>query len=398
MSPATVTSALLPGSTLGVMGGGQLGRMFVHAAQAMGYFTAVLDPDADSPAGRVSHHHIHSDYLDGDGLARLSKLADAITTEFENVPAQALASLAGDRPVAPGAQAVGIAQDRILEKAHFTRCAAASGVGCAPYAVIESAEQLAAVSPSLLPGILKTARMGYDGKGQQSVHSAAELARAWEATGRVPCVLEQRLPLAAECSVIVARSRDGQSVHFPVQRNLHKDGILAVTEVHEQVLDAGLARQAVAAAVSVADGLDYVGVLCIEFFVLADGSLVINEMAPRPHNSGHYTLDACDVSQFDLQVRTLAGLPLVAPRQHSPVIMLNLLGDLWFARGSNQQVEPPWDRVLALPGTHLHLYGKTEARRGRKMGHLNITGADVAQMRETAAQAASLLGLTDAAA
>ncbi|WP_225782136.1 5-(carboxyamino)imidazole ribonucleotide synthase [Xenophilus sp. Marseille-Q4582] len=398
MSPATVTSPLLPGSTLGVMGGGQLGRMFVHAAQAMGYFTAVLDPDADSPAGRVSHHHIHADYLDEDGLARLSKLADAITTEFENVPAQALASLAGDRPVAPAAHAVGIAQDRILEKAHFTRCAATSGVGCAPYAVIESAAHLAAVPATLLPGILKTARLGYDGKGQQTVHTAEELARAWEATGGVPCVLEKRLPLAAECSVIVARSADGRSVHFPVQRNLHRDGILAVTEVHEQVLPPALAQQAVAAAVSVADGLDYVGVLCVEFFALEDGSLVVNEMAPRPHNSGHYTLDACDVSQFDLQVRTLAGLPLVAPRLHSPALMLNLLGDLWFAPGSPQQTEPPWDRVLALPGTHLHLYGKTEARRGRKMGHLNITGTDVAQVRATAAQAARLLGLADSTA
>lgn len=398
MSPATVTSPLQPGSTLGVMGGGQLGRMFVHAAQAMGYFTAVLDPDPDSPAGRVSHHHIHADYLDGDGLARLSTLADAITTEFENVPAQALASLAGDRPVAPAASAVGIAQDRILEKAHFTRCAASSGVGCAPYTVIESAAHLAAVPSTLLPGILKTARLGYDGKGQQTVHTADELARAWEATGRVPCVLEQRLPLAAECSVIVARGADGRSVHFPVQRNLHRGGILAVTEVHDQVLPPALAQQAVAAAVSVADGLDYVGVLCVEFFVLQDGSLVINEMAPRPHNSGHYTLDACDLSQFDLQVRTLAGLPLVAPRLHSPAIMLNLLGDLWLAPGSSQQIEPPWDRVLALPGTHLRLYGKTEARRGRKMGHLNITGADVAQVRATAAQAASLLGLADSTA
>lgn len=398
MSPVAVTAPLPPGSTLGVLGGGQLGRMFVHSAQAMGYFTAVLDPDANSPAGRVSHHHIHADYLDGDGLARLSRLADAITTEFENVPAQALASLAGDRPVAPAANAVGIAQDRIQEKAHFTRCAASSGVSCAPYAVIETPEQLAGVPATLLPGILKTARLGYDGKGQQTVHSAAELAQAWESTGRVACVLEKRLPLALECSVIVARSQDGRSVHFPVQRNLHRNGILAVTEVHEQVLPAALAQQAAAAAVSVADGLDYVGVLCVEFFVLEDGSLVINEMAPRPHNSGHYTLDACDVSQFDLQVRALAGLPLVAPRQHSPAIMLNLLGDLWFSGDSTQAIEPPWARVLALPGTHLHLYGKTEARRGRKMGHLNITGADVAQVRATAAQAASLLGLPDATA
>ena len=197
---------LLPGATLGVMGGGQLGRMFVHAAQQAGYFTAVLDPDADSPAGRVSHHHVHADYLDGDGLARLSRLADAITTEFENVPARALASLAGDVPVSPSAEAVAIAQDRIREKAHFVKC----GVACAPYAVIETAEHLAAVPDDLLPGILKTATLGYDGKGQQRVASRGELGAGWVDAGQVPCVLEKRLALDYECSVIVARGRDGR--------------------------------------------------------------------------------------------------------------------------------------------------------------------------------------------
>ena len=398
MSPATVPPVLLPGSTLGVMGGGQLGRMFVHAAQAMGYFTVVLDPDPDSPAGRVSHHHVHADYLDGDGLARLSRLADAVTTEFENVPAEALASLAGDVPVAPGAEAVAIAQDRIREKAHFSRCAEASGVPCAPYAVIEREDHLAPVPAVLLPGILKTARLGYDGKGQRTVTTRAELAEAWADFGRVPCVLEQRLPLAGECSVIVARGHDGRSVHFPPQRNLHRDGILAVTEVHEGSLPAAQAQQAVAAARAIADGIGYVGVLCVEFFVLEDGRLIVNEMAPRPHNSGHYTIDACECSQFELQVRAMTGLPLVVPRQHSPAIMLNLLGDLWFAPVSGRPVEPAWARVLALPGTHLHLYGKTEARRGRKMGHLNITGPSAEAVRAVAAQAASLLGLPDSTA
>ncbi len=386
---APAAAPLLPGATLGVLGGGQLGRMFVHAAQRMGYFTVVLDPDPDTPAGRVSHHHVHADYLDGDGLARLSRLADAVTTEFENVPAQALASLAGDIPVSPGAEAVAVAQDRIREKAHFVRC----GVACAPHAVIETPEHLAAVPDDLLPGILKTAQLGYDGKGQRSVATRAELAAAWDAAERVPCVLEKRLPLAAECSVIVARGRDGRSVHLPPQRNLHRDGILAVTEAHAQALPAELAQRAVDAARAIADGLGYVGVLCVEFFVLADGALVVNEMAPRPHNSGHYTLDACDVSQFELQVRTMAGLPLVAPRQHSPAVMLNLLGDLWFARGSDVPVAPPWAQVLALPGAHLHLYGKTEARPGRKMGHLTFTGATVDAVRAAATQAALLLGL-----
>jgi len=379
---------LLPGSTLGVLGGGQLGRMFVHAAQAMGYFTAVLDADPESPAGLVSHHHIQTGYEDPDGLARLAALSDAVTTEFENVPAVSLAALAGQCPVAPAARAVAVAQDRAQEKAHFVRC----GVPCAPYAVIETAEQLAAVPADLLPGILKTARLGYDGKGQVRVKTAAALTAAWGSVGQVPCVLEKMLPLQLECSVIVARGADGATVHLPVQRNLHRDGILAVTEVYEENLPPALASQAVDAAISIAQGLDYVGVLCVEFFVLQDGSLVVNEIAPRPHNSGHYSQNACDVSQFELQVRTMAGLPLTQPRQHSAAVMLNLLGDLWFARGETAQT-PPWAEVLRLPGTHLHLYGKTLAKHGRKMGHLNITAPTAQQARATALQAAAILGI-----
>jgi 5-(carboxyamino)imidazole ribonucleotide synthase len=377
--------AILPGATLGVMGGGQLGRMFVHAAQRMGYFTAVLDPDASSPAGRVSHHHIQTPYLDEAGLQQLAAVSAAVTTEFENVPAPALRALAVTRPVAPAAEAVAIAQDRAQEKAHFVRC----GVPVAPHAVIETAAQLAMVQEELLPGILKTARLGYDGKGQIRVKTRAELAAAWDELKHVPCVLEKMLPLAAECSVIVARGADGQMVNFPVQRNLHREGILAVTEVHAGNISPALAEQAVAATKAVADGLQYVGVLCVEFFLLQDGSLVVNEMAPRPHNSGHYTMDACDQSQFDLQVRTLTGLPLVQPRLHSPTIMLNLLGDVWAAHGGT----PPWAQVLALPGTHLHLYGKLDAKPGRKMGHLNVTGPTVDEVRATALAAAKLLGI-----
>ena len=394
---------LLPGSTLGVLGGGQLGRMFVHQAQAMGYFTAVLDADPTSPAGLVSHHHIQTGYEDPQGLAELARVADAVTTEFENVPAAALATLAAQRPVSPAASAVSVAQDRAREKAHFVAC----GVPCAPYAVIETAEQLAAVSPGLLPGILKTARLGYDGTGQVRVKTAAELAAAWDALNNVPCVLEKMLPLQLECSVIVARGADGTCVNLPVQRNLHRDGILAVTEVYEGNLPPALVERAVAAAKSIANELRYVGVLCVEFFVLdpaspvaqALGGLVVNEMAPRPHNSGHYTQNACDMSQFEAQVRALAGLPLPAPRQHSPALMVNLLGDLWFepnalrAQRSDPPVSPPWAAVLALPGTHLHLYGKASARPGRKMGHLNITGASAPAVRETAAQVLALLGL-----
>jgi 5-(carboxyamino)imidazole ribonucleotide synthase len=381
-------NTLLPGATLGVMGGGQLGRMFVHAAQQLGYFTAVLDPDAASPAGLVSHHHVHADYLDAQGLSRLADLSQAITTEFENVPARAMERLAGLRFVAPSAGALAIAQDRTLEKAHFTRC----GVRCAPHAVIETPEQLAAVPDTLLPGILKTARLGYDGKGQVPVANRGELVLAWERLQRVPCVLEQRLALAFECSVVIARGQDGAMVHLPVQRNLHRGGILAVTEVYDGNVAADLARQAIAATEAIAQGLGYVGVLCVEFFGLQDGTLAVNEIAPRPHNSGHWSVDGSDVSQFELQVRTLAGLPLVAPRQHSPSVMLNLLGDLWFTRGGTE-ASPPWDRVLALPGTHLHLYGKQSARPGRKMGHLTITAETAQAARDTALQAGALLGL-----
>ena len=385
MSPST---PLLPGATLGVMGGGQLGRMFVHAAQRLGYATVVLDPDSASPAGHVAHRHIHTDYLDTKGLADLALVADAITTEFENVPAQALAQLAVHRPVAPAGEAVAIAQDRGLEKAHFTRC----GVPCAPYALIETREQLQVVPSSLLPGILKTARLGYDGKGQVRVDTPAELARAWDDLGEVACVLEKRLSLATECSVVVARGADGSMVHLPPQRNLHRAGILVVTEVFEGVLPPEREREAVEATRAIAAGLDYVGVLCVEFFVLADGALVVNEMAPRPHNSGHWSLDGCDVSQFELQVRAMAGLPLVQPRQHSPAIMLNLLGDIWQAADGTRR-EPDWGGVLALPGAHLHLYGKSEARAGRKMGHLTLTGHSPQAVRDVALQACARLGI-----
>ena len=386
---------ILPGATLGVMGGGQLGRMFVHAAQRLGYFTAVLDPDPHSPAGSVSHHHVQTDYTDPQGLARLAELSAAITTEFENVPAPALAQLALSRPVAPGAACVAIAQDRIEEKAHFHACADRSGVDCAPHAVIRNQAELLAVADELLPGILKTARLGYDGKGQVRVKTRSELAAAWEAVRQVPCVLEKMLPLVAECSVLVARSYNGQVVSYPPQRNVHVDGILAVTHAYAACLPAELAERAEQATRAIAQQIGYVGLLCVEFFVVQGRQglgLVVNEMAPRPHNSGHHTIDAFDHSQFDLQVHAMAGLPLPTPRQHSPALMLNLLGDIWFdAQGRERS--PDWAQLLAIPGTHLHLYGKTEARRGRKMGHLTVTGPELAAIQASARRCADLLGL-----
>jgi 5-(carboxyamino)imidazole ribonucleotide synthase len=409
-----VSAAAKPGATsaaarkrwLGVLGGGQLGRMFAHAAQVHGYAVAVLEPDVHSPAGAAADIHLQAGYLDHAALATLAATCSAVTTEFENVPADALRTLALSLTVSPPAAAVEVCQHRAREK----QCFAAAGVPCAPHAMLTIAADLdGPCVGALLPGILKTASLGYVGKGQAAVASAAELAAAWAGLGAVPCVLEKRLPLRHEISVIVARGGNGQAVHLPVQQNLHRDGILAVTQVPAPDVDATTAAQAIALAERLAQALDYVGVLCVEFFILADGSLVANEMAPRPHNSGHYSIDACDLSQFDLQVRTLAGLPLVAPRLHSAAVMLNLLGDLWWPSAAappqtepqnqpqiepqTEPREPAWAQVLALPGVRLHLYGKSEPRRGRKMGHLTVTAAQPASARAVALQAAEQLGL-----
>jgi 5-(carboxyamino)imidazole ribonucleotide synthase len=377
-------------ATLGVMGGGQLGRMFVQSAQRMGYLTAVLDPDPTSPAGLISPYHIQADYLDEQGLAQLMQRSSAITTEFENVPAAALVTLGSQRPVAPSADAVAICQDRAMEKAHFLR----SGVPHAPHAVITTLQDLRAVGDQLLPGILKTARLGYDGKGQLRVANRAELAAAWDELKQAACVLEALLPLEREISVVLARNAQGEVVTFPVQENVHRHGVLAVTQVPAPNVADGVQQQALTAARELAHSMSYVGVLCVEFFVLQDGSLLANEMAPRPHNSGHYTIDACDVSQFDLQVRTLAGLPLVQPTLLAPAVMLNLLGDIWFDEAGAART-PAWASVLALPGVHLHLYGKLSARPGRKMGHLTVTAASAKAAREVALQACALLGIPD---
>jgi 5-(carboxyamino)imidazole ribonucleotide synthase len=380
----TLSRAIAPGATLGVLGGGQLGRMFVHASQRLGYRAIVLDPDADSPAGRVAEQHLRGDYLDAAALDALAEQARAVTTEFENVPAEALRRLAERLPVAPRAAAVAVCQDRALEKATFARC----GVPCVPHAVIHDEAALAALPDGLWPGILKTAQLGYDGKGQRGVANRSDTTAAWRALGGVRCVLERRLDLACELSVVLARGADGDVVSYPPFRNLHRDGILAVTQWPAPGIDAAVAQRADAAARAIAVALDYVGVLCVEFFVLRDGALCANEMAPRPHNSAHCTIDAADASQFDWQVRTLAGLPLPAPRVHSAAVMLNLLGDLW-----RDGAPPAWASVLALPGVHLHLYGKARPRSGRKMGHLTVTAPTLEQADAIARDAAQRLGL-----
>jgi 5-(carboxyamino)imidazole ribonucleotide synthase len=366
-----VTEAIAPGAWLGLLGGGQLGRMFSMAAQSLGYKVVVLDPGADSPAGSVADRHIRAEYLDRDGLAELARCAAAATTEFENVPAAALEFLARSARVTPAAASVAIAQDRIREKRFLTE----HGFAVAPFALLACDADANSVDPRLVPGILKSARFGYDGKGQIRIAAQDEVPAAFRAMGAVPCVLEKLVSLACEVSVVVARNEEGETSTWPVAENRHRDGILDVSIVPARV-PAALAAEARAVATAVADALDYRGVLCVEMFVAEDGRLLVNEIAPRPHNSGHYTIDACVTSQFEQQARVLAGLPLGDTRQHEPAVMVNLLGDIWFAdAAAGAPREPDWARVLRHPQAKLHLYGKSEARRGRKMGHVTCLAA-----------------------
>jgi 5-(carboxyamino)imidazole ribonucleotide synthase len=384
-----------PSAWLGVMGGGQLGRMFAHAAQAMGYKVAVLEPAQDCPAGQVAERLIPAGYSDAAGLAELACQCVAITTEFENVPADSMAWLGERSFVAPSASCVSIAQDRIAEKRFFVDCAPSSGVMPAPHKTIASHADIEAIDDNLLPGILKTVRMGYDGKGQVRVRSREDVRAAFDQMGGVTCLLEKMLPLAYEVSVLTARGADGASVVYPIAENVHRDGILFTTTVPGPNVSEACAQQAQDAARAIVAQLGYVGVLCIEFFVLEDGSLVVNEMAPRPHNSGHYTIDACVTSQFAQQVRAMARLPLGDVRQHSPSVMLNILGDVWFDEGSETAREPAWDQVLALPGANLHLYGKDDPRRGRKMGHVTFVAPTLGQAQDSLRQACLILGIPE---
>ncbi|MDZ7661908.1 5-(carboxyamino)imidazole ribonucleotide synthase [Thiohalophilus sp.] len=365
---------LLPGATLGMLGGGQLGRMFTIAARNMGYEVVVLDPDPDSPAGMLASDHVCADYLDTTALQYLSETCDAITTEFENVPAESLEYLAEHCDVRPGARAVTLTQDRISEKTFLHD----NGFATAPFAVIREPADLDAAARAVpTPAILKIARFGYDGKGQYPVASGEELADAWQELGNNPCVLEQRVDLDLEISVVVARGIDGETRCYPVAENVHRHGILDVSLVPARI-DTDLEQQVLQAATAIAGTLDYVGVLAVEFFV-SHGELLVNEIAPRPHNSGHYTLDATLTSQFEQQVRAVCGLPLGDPRLLSPVVMINLLGDLW-----QGQTPPDWRPLFARANAKLHLYGKREARVGRKMGHYNVLAPTLDEALQTA--------------
>ena len=476
-----------PGDWLGLLGGGQLGRMFAMAAQSLGYRVAVLDPARDGPAASVCDEHIEADYLDAPALESLALQCAAVTTEFENVPAQSLAFLAEHCFTTPSADSVAVAQDRIAEKRFIASC----GIAVVPHAVIESPADLDAADDALFPGILKASRLGYDGKGQARVADRASARDAFTSLNAPSAVLEKRVDLAYEVSVVVARGADGATAIYAPAENLHRDGILAVTTVPSPSIDAAIEAGAIAATLRIAHALDYVGVLCVEFFVVRSGNgldLLVNEIAPRPHNSGHYTIDACITSQFAQQARIAAGLPLGDTRRHGAAVMLNLLGDLWFTdRATRDEVvlpgyaddaaadvdaraaadvdrlvarvedaiaqlspdersavgdddestvvpdaiddapavverdpaddgrapvidplpssaratpatdaqEPDWSAVLAHPGVNLHLYGKHEARRGRKMGHVTIVAERADEARRIALAVARVLGIAD---
>ena len=371
-----------PGATIGMLGGGQLGRMFTTVARTMGYRVVVLDPDPASPAGGLADEHIEADYRDEQALRRMGERCAVVTTEFENIPADTLRRLARWTRVCPHGDAVEKTQNRIREK-RFIR---ETGLATAPFAVIESVADIDRLPADFVfPAILKIAEFGYDGKGQIVVGSPDEVRTAFARLEEAACVLEQRIELALEVSVVLARGVDGRVSVFPVAENEHRNGILHRSTV-PAALDEALQRQAQDQAVALAEALDYQGVMAVEFFVERGGRLLVNEIAPRTHNSGHYSIDACITSQFEQQLRAICGLPFGATTLLSPVVMVNLLGDLWAAG------DPDWAGLLAHPEVKLHLYGKAEPRPGRKMGHFCWLGADAAGLRRLSEAAFRVLG------
>lgn len=358
---------ILPGSTIGILGGGQLGRMFTIAARTMGYEVIVVDPDPNSPAGQLATRHICANYDDPAAITHIINDCDVVTTEFENIPATLLEQLAANCPVRPGAFAVTITQDRIHEKNFL----AEQDIPTAPFAVVESQQDLrSAIQAISCPSILKVSRFGYDGKGQCAVKSPEDADAAWQTLHQEHCVLEQRLPLDVEVSIVLARAVNGEVITYPVAENIHEQGILDVSIVPARI-DENIRRRVIETATLVANKLDYVGVMAVEFFV-SNGKILVNEIAPRPHNSGHYTLDACITSQFEQQVRAVCGLPLGNTGLLSPVVMVNILGDLWHDGNT-----PDWLQLLNHDNVKLHLYGKREARAGRKMGHYNVVADSI---------------------
>lgn len=375
--------ALQPGAVVGVLGAGQLGRMFAAAAVRMGYRVHVYAPDAVGSPAAAHAERTHAAAWDDEGALRgFASAVDAVTLEFENVPVAALDVVAQKVPVRPGRTALHVAQNRGREKAFLARI----GAPTAPWRAVDDAAAAAAAARSLgRPGLLKTAGFGYDGKGQALLARPEEAEEAWAAIGGGPAVLEARVDLACELSVVGARDADGRVVLYPPIRNEHAGGILDVSSVPAGIPDA-LARAAEELAATILTELDLVGVGCVEFFVDRDGALYVNEIAPRPHNSGHLTIEAFAVSQFEQQLRALTGLPLGRPDARAAAAMANLLGELW-SGGT-----PAWAAALGEPDLALHLYGKREARPGRKMGHLTAVARDAATARERVTRARAALG------
>lgn len=353
---------ILPGATLGMLGGGQLGRMFTQAAQTMGYRVMVLDPDVNSPAGIIADEHLCAAYDDETALKTMADNCAAVTTEFENIPSTTLAFLEALTTVRPSSKALTSTQNRNVEKAFI----ASLGIQTAPFAPIKSTADIDALNGKIgFPAILKVATLGYDGKGQVPCASLEDVYTAFASLDEKECVLEQRISLEREISVVLARSEKGDITNFPVAENVHVNGILHSTTVPSSV-STEQSQAAIQMANKIAKGLGYIGTMAVEFFVSTDGEIIANEIAPRPHNSGHYTLDACATSQFEQQVRMLCGLPSGDCDLTQPVVMINLLGDVW---GNS---EPKWTEALNEPNLKLHLYGKKAARPGRKMGHFNV--------------------------
>lgn len=371
MSVRSSSDPILPGSTIGVLGGGQLGRMFAMAARRLGYRVHTLSPDTDTPTGQISDLEVAAAYDDLDAVRRFAARVDVVTFEFENVSAAAASAAEAHALVRPNGRSLHVAQHRIREKSFLAEC----GLPVAPFAAVRSLAELeTAVRTVGCPSVLKTAAFGYDGKGQVSIGAPADAPAAWEAIGRQDAVLEAFVHLDREISVIGARGVHGEWSWFGPIENAHSRHILDVSVAPAAVSEA-TARQAVEITHDVMEALEYIGILCIEFFVAREGRLMVNEIAPRPHNSGHLTFDACRTSQFEQQLRAICGLPLGAPDLLQPAAMANLLGDLW------QRGEPNWTRALAFPSVKLHLYGKSDARPGRKMGHLTALAPTAAEAR-----------------
>jgi len=359
---------ILPPSTLGILGGGQLGRMFVIAARTMGYEVIVLDPDPASPAGSMATEHLNTHYNDESALEYLASHCAVVTTEFENIPVFALEYLSRHVAVFPSAKSLATTQNRIKEK-NFIQ---SLGLTTSPFIALQSESDLENLQAMSYPAILKTATLGYDGKGQVVCNNAGDVIRAFKQM-QVACVLEQKISLEKEVSVVLSRNQQGECFCFPVVENQHVDGILDASMAPARI-SSELHDKALQAAQQIADGLDYCGVLAVEFFISTSAELLVNEIAPRPHNSGHFTLDACYSSQFEQQLRMICGLASASCEQHTAVAMLNLLGDSWPENG-----EPAWDELLQIEQASLHLYGKKQPRSGRKMGHINFLANDLEQ-------------------